>query len=268
MWEIWRLWRRYCDWATHAHFVATAILYWEETRISFPEIVNFLYLNNPQTRIYSVANKSWYGILRKKMRLMSIQIERPKYGEDGWLPFIKSRWFQCFDIFFRELIACKVSTYPLIHNQQKVTWIAFKWWDHRAISPHMISQMRRKKCHLCSPNKVGPKIWWFPVSYSVVTFRRILIDTLCCYNYSTSSPSSLDRLGGSVEADERSSIRLARERLRLDTATAQRRQMAEAELRGMLQQGKVPGDGRWEEVLGNFSLDRGRGGRKWMGLFC
>ena len=47
-----------------------------------------------------------------------------------------------------------------------------------------------------------------------------------------------------MEADERSSIRLARERLRLDTATAQRRQMAEAELRGMLQQGKVPGDGR------------------------
>eukprot|EP00434_Breviolum_minutum_P024053 symbB.v1.2.021229.t1/scaffold1818.1/size102009/3 len=45
---------------------------------------------------------------------------------------------------------------------------------------------------------------------------------------------------GSVEADERSSIRLARERLRLDTATAQRRQMAEAELRGMLQQGKAP----------------------------
>lgn len=53
--------------------------------ISFPEIVNFLYVNNPQTRIYSVATKSWYGILRKKMRLMSIQIERPKYGEDGFL---------------------------------------------------------------------------------------------------------------------------------------------------------------------------------------
>ena len=79
----------------------------------------------------------------------------------------------------------------------------------------------------CGPNKAGPKIWWFPTR-----------------NSSTSSPSSLDRLGGSVEADERSSIRLARERLRLDTATAQRRQMAEAELRGMLQQGKVPGDGR------------------------
>lgn len=45
---------------------------------------------------------------------------------------------------------------------------------------------------------------------------------------------------GSVEADERSSIRLARERLRLDTQTAQRRQTTEAELRGLLQQGKVP----------------------------
>ena len=42
-----------------------------------------------------------------------------------------------------------------------------------------------------------------------------------------------------MDADERGSIRLARERLRLDTGTAERRQSAEASLRGMLRQGKV-----------------------------
>lgn len=46
---------------------------------------------------------------------------------------------------------------------------------------------------------------------------------------------------GSVDCDERGSIRLARERLRIDTATAQRRQRAEAQLRGALRRGETPG---------------------------
>ena len=75
-----------------------------------------------------------------------------------------------------------------------------------------------------------------------------------------------------MEADERSSIRLARERLRLDTATAQRRQMAEAELRGMLQQGKAGmemerGGGSCIFFPSSPPTREKREGRKWMGLF-
>ena len=118
----------------------------------------------------------------------------------------------------------------------------------------------------CSPNKVGPKIWWFLVSYSVGTFRRILIvlphvvitlqlhhlhpliERFCGGRRAELHPFGAGTLAlrhchGAAAADGRS-------RVAGDAPTGQG-------AKGM-------GD---EEVLGIFSLERGRGGRKWMGFF-
>lgn len=89
-------------------------------------------------------------------------------------------------------------------------------------------------------------------------------------------PATHRNLAGSVDCDERGSIRLARERLRIDTATAQRRQRAEAQLRGALRRGEAGGCAGRVRGRGARGLRRSWGGAgveawykwRWVGEAC